>query len=172
MKIGIISDTHDQIEKTRKAISIFNREKVSLVYHLGDLCSPFMLSLFKELKCPVKVVFGNNDSDIFRIMRYKPESIEILGKFFIDFIEGKKIAVFHGDPYEIIDDLFSSKKYDILLVGHTHKAEIKKNEKTLFINPGTLCISPDNYKNYNWTKPSIAILEIKENQSNAKIIKI
>lgn len=43
MKIGIISDTHDQVEKIKKAISIFNKEKVFLVYHLGDFCSPFSL---------------------------------------------------------------------------------------------------------------------------------
>ncbi|MEM3374687.1 MAG: metallophosphoesterase [Candidatus Woesearchaeota archaeon] len=172
MKIGIISDTHDQIEKTKKAISIFNREKVSLVYHLGDLCSPFMLSLFKDLKCNLKMVLGNNDSDVNRMYKFKSDNIEIYGEILLDFIEGKNILAFHGDPSEIVEDLFSSKKYDILLIGHTHKAEIKKNEKTLFINPGTLCISPDNYKNYNWTKPSIAILEIKENQINAKIIKI
>ncbi|MEM2131221.1 MAG: YfcE family phosphodiesterase, partial [Candidatus Woesearchaeota archaeon] len=102
MKIGIISDTHDQIEKTKKVINIFNKQKVSLVYHLGDLCSPFMLSLFKDLKCNLKMVLGNNDSDLNRMYKWKPNNIEISGKILIDFVEGKKIAAFHGDPAEII----------------------------------------------------------------------
>jgi uncharacterized protein len=36
MKIGIISDTHDDIENVQKAIEIFNGERVNCVIHAGD----------------------------------------------------------------------------------------------------------------------------------------
>jgi uncharacterized protein len=169
MKIGIISDTHDQIDKIKKAIAIFNKEKVVLVYHLGDFCSPFTLSLYGELKCSMKAVFGNNDSDVFRHMQWKPGNVEFFGKFYVDEFQGKKIALFHGDPNEIVDFIFDSKTYDIVLRGHNHKAEIKKNEKTLLINPGTLVESFKGLKS-SWTKPSVAIYDFSKNQ--AKIIKV
>jgi len=35
MKIGIISDTHDNLPQIKKAVEIFNREKVELVLHAG-----------------------------------------------------------------------------------------------------------------------------------------
>ena len=33
MKIGVLSDTHDQGELIRKAVQHFNNEKVSWVFH-------------------------------------------------------------------------------------------------------------------------------------------
>lgn len=49
MLIGIISDTHDNQDKTRKAIELFNSKGVEYVIHAGDYISPFTLKLFKEL---------------------------------------------------------------------------------------------------------------------------
>ncbi|HCL90984.1 MAG TPA: YfcE family phosphodiesterase, partial [Candidatus Atribacteria bacterium] len=49
MKIGIISDTHDNLPKIKKAVGIFNREKVELVLHAGDFVSPFTFLEFKNL---------------------------------------------------------------------------------------------------------------------------
>ena len=69
MKIGIISDTHDHVERIKKTIEILNKEKISMAYHLGDICSPFVLPLFKNLECDIKIVFGNNDADIFKIVK-------------------------------------------------------------------------------------------------------
>ncbi|NIO23209.1 MAG: YfcE family phosphodiesterase, partial [Candidatus Aenigmarchaeota archaeon] len=43
MKIGIMSDTHDQTRRVRKAVDIFNKEKVELVIHCGDIIAPFTL---------------------------------------------------------------------------------------------------------------------------------
>ena len=63
MKIGIISDTHDNLSQIKKAVEIFNQEKVELVLHAGDFVSPFTSLEFKNLNCPLKGVFGNNDGD-------------------------------------------------------------------------------------------------------------
>ena len=39
MKIGIISDTHDDITNTNKAIDIFEENKVEVVIHADDISS-------------------------------------------------------------------------------------------------------------------------------------
>ena len=75
MKLGIISDSHDQVENIKKAVEIINKEKVDFVYHCGDLCSPFVLHLLAELNCPVKIVFGNNDADVFKHIMMKPDNV-------------------------------------------------------------------------------------------------
>ena len=61
MKIGIVSDTHNNIELAQKAIKIFEKNNVDLIVHAGDITSPKMLGLFKDFKC--KFVLGNGDID-------------------------------------------------------------------------------------------------------------
>lgn len=167
MKIGIISDSHDQVDNIKKAVSIFKKEKVNLVYHAGDLCSPFVLHLFQDLK--VKLVFGNNDADVFKHLKFKQDNLKFYDKFFVDEVEGKKICLIHGDPEELVNSIFESKRYDVIFRGHNHVAEIKKNDKTIMINPGNL-VGPFSDKTTFWTKPSIALYDMEKN--TAKIVKI
>ena len=169
MKIGIISDTHDHVDRIKKAIEILNKEKIGLAYHLGDICSPFVLPLFKELKCNVKAVFGNNDADIFKLVNRAPNNLSFHDGFFVDEVNGKKVCLFHGDPEELAANLFESKKYDLLLRGHNHVAEIKRNGKTLMINPGNL-IGKFNDASKDWTEPSVAVYELGKDE--ARIIRI
>jgi uncharacterized protein len=155
MKIGIISDSHDQLDRIKKAIERFNREKVQLVYHLGDICSPFSLILYKDLKCSIKAVFGNNDSDIYKHLRYKPDNMEFFDKVYVDEVDGKKILIMHGDPPEIAEAALQSERYDLVFVGHTHMAETRISKKCKLVNPGSLVGPFGKWK--TWTRPSIAV---------------
>ena len=58
MKIGIISDTHDNMPKIAAAARVFNEEKVDLVLHAGDIISPITANEFSALKAPFIGVFG------------------------------------------------------------------------------------------------------------------
>ena len=49
MKIGIISDSHDDVENVNKAIDIFEEEKVQVIIHAGDIISPPIIKEFKKL---------------------------------------------------------------------------------------------------------------------------
>ena len=141
MKIGVISDTHDQIINTEKAIQIFNNEAVELVVHCGDWISPFTLELYQELKAPIKGVFGNNDGETFRLTT-------LIEKFDVDitleerFLEvnqdDRVIAVFHGDYKEITDALVSCGNYDAVFHGHFHRRVLETVGKTLSLNPGSM----------------------------------
>ena len=63
MQIGIISDSHDNVQALHKAVSLFNEAGVSLVLHAGDLVSPFTAQPIQQLHMPFIGVFGNNDGD-------------------------------------------------------------------------------------------------------------
>lgn len=63
MKLGLLSDTHDDVAAVRRAVASFNCEDVSLVLHAGDIASPALADAFKGLKAPLIGVCGNNDVD-------------------------------------------------------------------------------------------------------------
>ena len=163
MKIGILSDTHDQIENIKKAVKLLNAENIELVIHCGDWVSPFSLQYYKDLTCPIHGIFGNNDGDKFRhLERAKVYGVNVSyeDRFISTEIDGKKIAVFHGDYEEIIDALLASQMYDVVFHGHNHQKEIKTVGKTLSVNPGT-CMEE--------TAPEVkgASFAIYETQSNS-----
>ncbi len=158
--IGIISDTHDNIDAIRKAVNFFNTQKVSVVLHAGDFIAPFTAKEFKNLDAKLVGVFGNNDGD----RRHLKETYIKFGCELNDIHElqlrGKCIALYHGTETDILTALIKHDKYDFLVTGHTHKAEIKKEGKTLIINPGEAC-------GYLTGRKTVALLDIEH--MNAKI---
>src|SRR4030042_3379962 len=102
MKLGIISDTHDHVKNLLKATKYLNNLKVDLIYHCGDWVSPFLFEFFFNVckpQAPVKGILGNNEGDRFRLIQRlsKNKYPLILEKHVLtDEIEGKKIALYHG----------------------------------------------------------------------------
>lgn len=174
MKIGVISDIHDNLANLKKALEYLNNEKVFKILFCGDLTSPSTTSYFKISKCPILAVFGNIDRDRVNIINeINKDKIDItyapkLGLMWDLKIANYRFALIHGHQNEIVKALIDSKLYNCVLTGHTHLAQIKKINKTLWINPGCIC---------GWTgldvKPaqaSLAILDLKN--LNPKIITI
>jgi len=132
MLIGIISDTHDNQDKTRKAIELFNSKGVEYVIHAGDYTSPFTLKLFKELNCRYVGVFGNNDGD--KLLLLERSEGNIYNQPYIFTLRNRKIVVLH--EHHLVDALADSGHFDIIIYGHTHEAVVGKVKNTLLINPG------------------------------------
>ena len=65
MKIGLISDTHDNVENILRAVKKFTEMRVDFVVHLGDIVAPATLQYFKGLK--MKLITGNCDGDLPKI---------------------------------------------------------------------------------------------------------
>ncbi|MDD5688589.1 MAG: metallophosphoesterase [Elusimicrobia bacterium] len=130
MLIGIISDSHDNINAIKKAVNFFNKKNVEVVLHAGDFVSPFTAIEFGKLKMRFMGVFGNNDGDKPHLL----EKFKDIGTIYqepLDLeLENKKIVLMHQ-----IDKLDKNKKYDIVIYGHSHKPDIKKGNP-LIINPG------------------------------------
>lgn len=141
MKIGVISDTHDQGELIRLAVEHFNREKVEWVFHCGDWVSPFILYFFQGLKAPIRGVFGNNDGDRFRHLAFKEKwglNLEYEVRFLEVTLDSRQIALFHGDYPGLTEGLVKCGKYDAVFHGHTHQRINEQVGKTLSLNPGSL----------------------------------
>ena len=138
MLVGIMSDTHDDIVQTKKAVSKFNREGVEQVLHAGDFISPFMIDTLKELTSPLTGVFGNNDGDRSLLERKSGmlPSMKISGTFARIDLGGIRIALLHGNDRELLETLAGCGSLDLLVYGHTHRPEIRRDGSLLIVNPG------------------------------------
>jgi len=138
MLIGVMSDTHDDIMQTKKAVSRFNREGVERVLHAGDFISPFMIDTLIELAAPLTGVFGNNDGDRPLLERKSAAfpSMKIAGTFARIDSGGMRIALLHGNDRELLETLAACGSLDLLVYGHTHLPEVRKDGPLLIVNPG------------------------------------
>ena len=144
MKIGVISDIHDNIWKLSAALQVLRQ--VDTVLCCGDLCSPFIVPRLGEgFDRDIHIVFGNNDGDLFRISQQaaKYPNIHLHGEFFSLEIGGQNFAMTHFD--NIARELAAGPAFDVVCFGHNHRFEICQEGQTLLINPGEIMggLSPD-----------------------------
>ncbi|MDP7080159.1 MAG: metallophosphoesterase [Candidatus Undinarchaeales archaeon] len=139
MRIGVMSDSHDNIDFIESAVATFNQEDVEYVLHAGDLVSPFTARAFRELKPPMAAVFGNNDGDIPFLTKNFDGIATFHGRFADLDLANRRIAMLHGESPKLVSAVLSSGNYDLVVRGHTHKHEIIQRDDTLLVNPGETC---------------------------------
>lgn len=149
MRIGILSDTHDQVARTARAVSLLIAQGAEALIHCGDYTCPEVI-----LECgglPSYYVFGNNDfdqTDLRRAMRsvggvcLEWGGVVTLGQ--------RKIAVTHGDAAHELRRL-AALAPDYLLFGHSHCRADDRRGATRWINPGAL------YRASEWT---VAVIDL------------
>ena len=131
--VGIIADSHDNRRTISKAVEVFNQSGVSMVFHAGDLISPFTADDFSRLNCKMTAVFGNNDGEKIGLHHtYSKLGTIGQGPKKCEF-QGKRFVLMH-EPH-CIDELSMGKQADVIIYGHTHEIDIRKGD-TLVINPG------------------------------------
>lgn len=135
MKIGVISDTHDNVTKIMQAVEFFNeQDELEVVVHAGDFVSPFAVAAMSGLQCRLVAVFGNNEGEKIGVAK----RFEGLGDLYVNFasveVNNRKIAVAHYP--ELADALAKGGQFDIVVYGHTHEIDTRKEGETLVINPG------------------------------------
>jgi len=136
MKIGIISDSHDNLANIIRSIRVFRDKRVDFVLHLGDYVNPNSVKAFRGIK--LIGIFGNNDGDRFRLMNaFKEIGGEIKGDFYEFNEDGLRFACYHGTEPQLRDALIECERYDIVLYGHTHECVDKTKGNTRILNPGT-----------------------------------
>ncbi|MDH7571853.1 MAG: metallophosphoesterase [Armatimonadota bacterium] len=146
MRIGILSDTHDDLERLEMAVKALHARKVELVVHLGDWVAPFVpvyltKTMPEPLRCPLKGIFGNNDGDHFLFMRVIAEQqtgVEIRKTILTLELDERRIICYHGTEPEITEALVACRRYDAVFTGHTHQPGVREAERVLHVNPGSL----------------------------------
>lgn len=136
MKIGIISDTHDRIDLTKKVIQKLEDKKCKALIHCGDFCAPFILEELSKFKEKVFCCFGNTDDRFNSTKTAIKLGINLEGDIGEIEIGNKKIAFCHFP--NVAENFAMSQKYDIVFHGHTHKKREEKIGNTLLVNPGEI----------------------------------
>ncbi|MBM4079867.1 MAG: YfcE family phosphodiesterase, partial [Planctomycetes bacterium] len=76
MKLGILSDSHDNLPFIAKALALFEREGVDCLVHAGDYVAPFAMRALLKFKGRVLGVFGNNDGEKVGLKKLCPVLVE------------------------------------------------------------------------------------------------
>lgn len=138
MRIGILSDTHNNLPNLRSALARLRRENVDTLFHLGDITRP---ETARELGgFWVIHLVGNGDylsGEIRRVLlELNPENYS--GMVYTGQIGGAAFAATHGHLAGKVDALVASGRYDYVLHGHSHRRKDQAHGATRILNPGGL----------------------------------
>jgi hypothetical protein len=154
VNIGIISDTHDRIEKIDKAVAFFNSFPVDLVIHAGDFVAPFTAQSFADLQADMVGVFGNNDGEKEGLLKAYANIAVIAEPPYIYTFDKLSIIIMHKE----LDIDAYAKKHDIIIYGHSHQYDIKKQGTAIIVNPGECC-------GYISGMSTVAVLDTKRKEA-------
>lgn len=134
MRIGIVSDTHNNLKNVRRIVELFNAANVERVIHTGDISQAKTLDVLAGLDAPLTGVFGNNDEE----RESLGTAIEQHGMMFVDpplllNWHNRSIVVVH-DPLEL--EGVHTPEQHLVLHGHTHRQRIERRGPQLIFNPG------------------------------------
>jgi putative phosphoesterase len=137
MRLGIVSDTHGNVENTRLAVRVLDSLGVDAVLHCGDIGSLEVVELLAGW--PTHFVFGNCDTDLDNFA----EGIRQLGQhchgMFGDLaFEGLRVALLHSHDGRRFRQTIDCGEYSLVCYGHTHVAAIDRRGGTLVLNPGAM----------------------------------
>ena len=134
MRIGVVSDTHNNLANVRRIVELFNAAKVDRVIHTGDITQAKTLDLFAHLEAPLFGVFGNNDVERdaldAAVARHRFTFME--PPFRLSWHD-RQIVVVH-DPRELTRVRVAD--FALALHGHTHHYRHEREHGALVFNPG------------------------------------
>jgi len=151
IRVGVISDTHGQAELARRALSVFQEAGAERILHCGDIGSTEIIQILSAL--PTDYVYGNCDG----ARQTLAAAVEkyggtLHGDFGSVEIAGKKIALYHGQNDERLDQEARSGEWDLICTGHTHRSTFTEWFGTRLLNPGAL--------QRRWEAPGAVLLDL------------
>jgi putative phosphoesterase len=148
MKIGVISDTHGDVESLRQALRVLDSFGIDLMLHCGDIGLEVLPALAGR---KVHFVHGNMDDP-----RRLREAIsdpahafhEPMGTFEA---EGRRVAFMHGHDVKLLRHAIHCGEWDLVCHGHTHAFSSTREGHTLVVNPGAISRTQN---------PSLAMIDL------------
>ena len=135
MRIGIVSDTHNNLKNVKKIVELFNDAGVERVIHTGDITQAKTIEALGQLQMPVFGVYGNNDLERDTL----EPAIHAQNFTFVEpplnlIWADRQIIVVH-DPLEFDGEL--NDDHELALHGHTHRYRLENlGHQTTVFNPG------------------------------------
>lgn len=158
MKVGLMSDSHGNIEWVEEVIKWFKKMNVDKIIHLGDEWEDV-------IKWP----------DITRVPGAPSEQFknpDIPNQLILEF-SGWNVLITHNKESdkddakteEKLKEALKSGEVKVVLYGHTHVPEIEQKKGIIYINPGHL--KPEDKRG---SAPSFALLNFEPGMLGIQII--
>jgi predicted phosphodiesterase len=137
MLVGIMSDTSDRFDVMATAVRVLLDAGAEFFVHCGDVGNRKVLDPLAGL--PSAFVWGDRDTDRMGLLRHADslgiQCFGVLGDFEID---GKRVAVTHGNDPKLVRRLVKEGLYAYLLQGSSRTGGEEKIDETRVIRPGAL----------------------------------
>ena len=162
MKVGIISDLHGYPDRFRKALEFIKDSDMILC--AGDILyhgprNPILegynpMELVEEIKgctVPMLIARGNCDAEIDLTLT----GPQVFTPVIVYDNCGTRFMMMHGHDveFERLKEIARVYKVKVMVTGHTHVRMLKKEDETLFVNPGSVGVPKGD------GQPSIAVYE-------------
>lgn len=134
MRIGVVSDTHNNLKNVGRIVELFNAAHVDRVIHTGDITQAKTLDVFAHLRMPMYGVFGNNDQE-------RDTLDAAIARHGFTFMEPPLRLVWHERTIVVVHDPLEFEGHllpdtQLALHGHTHRQRIELDAGRLTFNPG------------------------------------
>ena len=136
MRIGVVSDTHNNLKNIDKIISLFNEIGVESVFHTGDIANSTSLEKFSRLNCKLYGVYGNNDRSETDLDVVVKRNNFLFSNPPVKITKGDRSIVIFHEPDLVEEFLLDNSNIDLVLHGHTHRYRNEIVGNTLIFNPG------------------------------------
>lgn len=170
MKIALISDVHANLIALEAVLADMEGREVVQILSAGDVIGYYpypreTIALFQERS--IISIQGNHDRAVLSAgdPRMNPWArnalswtVAQLDEAEMDYlrrlprhlsmgIEGTRVAMYHGAPFdddhylyeeEATEDLLEMARCDLLVLGHTHEPFIKRFKRGMIVNPGSV----------------------------------
>lgn len=135
MRIGVLSDTHNNMRNIERIIEIFRQSDIQRIVHTGDITQAKVLDALSVLPAEIHGVYGNNDLGEKERLSEAAERNAMSfhdGPLELDWA-GRRIVVVH-DPRDLEGVL--APHHDLALHGHTHLHRLEQVGPSVVFNPG------------------------------------
>lgn len=154
MTVGILSDTHGNVPRTREATRILLDQGATRLIHCGDIGSEDVLyaiaSAIEGSDIDVQAVRGNVDEWDQRLQNFPLGlGIEIRAVWKSSW-EGIPYAIAHGHDTRAYLNVLEDQEIRLVFTGHTHVARDHMEGHVRVINPGAV---------HRATTPSVAVFD-------------
>lgn len=170
MKIGIFSDIHGNLRALEAILDSFWNQGIKNLICMGDIVGYYHQSLEvldSIMKLNIQSILGNHDAYLLGKLKCSSEKWRVyfleqvkesiskeqlewlseLPEFLEINLNGKKLAFFHGSPWDHLEEYiypdsnkfesFKTLNWDIIFLGHTHYPMVKEVGSVKIVNPGS-----------------------------------
>ncbi len=135
MRIGVVSDTHNNLQNVGRIVELFNAAGVEQIIHTGDITQAKTLTVLSHLEAPLVGVYGNNDLERPALEEASTaHGFALVDPPLVTRIAEREVIVVH-DPLDLRD--LTHEDGALLLHGHTHRTTTEWQQGGgLAFNPG------------------------------------